>query len=206
MAGPDLRHRMQQAVRGNARRNRSSRPPQEKTALHPPVPRQSTFPNTLAWAIPARLFRVCADALDRDGAGARPLSSTPLTVGVARHRGRRAGRGRPYPRDLLAARRCEPLAAAHPCESLRGTAGAQSGGGRKRAPSSHPAGSCRSSPAQPQSCGNCQPCIEPCWASGKSRSGSFACGRRKLRRGATRIEQGAPRRLLGPNGPRQDRR
>jgi hypothetical protein len=90
LAGPDLRHRMQQAVRGNARRNRSSRPPQEKTALHPPVPWQSNFPNTLRLGDTRSLFSGTRGGPDRDGAGARPhtrhgqLPSTPLTASVLR--------------------------------------------------------------------------------------------------------------------------
>jgi len=51
---------------------------------------RAIFLTRCAWAIPARVFRVCADALDRDGAGARPhtrhgqLPSTPLTASVLR--------------------------------------------------------------------------------------------------------------------------
>ena len=51
---------------------------------------RATFLRRCAWAIPARFFRVRADALDRDGAGARPhtrhgqLPSTPLTASVLR--------------------------------------------------------------------------------------------------------------------------
>ena len=195
MAGPDLRHRMQQAVRGNARRNRSSRPPQENTALHPPVRWQSNFPNTLRLGDTHSLF-----SGTRGRPGSRRCwrsathSSWPTAlhavdgVGVARHRGRRAGRGRPYPRRSPPPRlRCgrQPPAGAHrqcPRESLRMR---NWGGGRKRGTiitpprAAHVRSRAQHKTAKAAAIASLVSSL--CWAGGKSRDrGSFACARRKL--------------------------
>lgn len=211
---------MQQAVRGNARRNRSSRPPQEKTALHPPVPRQSNFPNTLRLGDTREPFSgVRGPPGSRRCWRSATHSSRPTVlhavdgVGVARHRGRRAGRGRPYPRrSPPPRRRCgrQPLAGAHrQCPREKPTRhGGRAIGRRSQARHHHhiPAGgTCPiASPAQKRkSCGNCQPYIEPLLGGRQiSRSGKLRLRKAEaLDAEASRIEQGAPRRLLAAKRP-----
>ena len=159
---------------------------------------RAIFLTRCAWAIPASLFRVCADPLDRDGVGARPhtrhgqLSSTPLTASVLRD----IEGGVPVKADHILAdllrragvaadnRSLVRIANAH-AKSLRGTAGAQSGGGRKRGiiitppRAAHVRSRAQHKSAKAAAIASLISSL--CWAGGKSRDrGSFACARRKL--------------------------
>ena len=217
MAGPDLRHRMQQAVRGNARRNRSSDRLKKRRLYIHLCRGRAIFLTHCAWVIPARLFRVCADALDRDGAGAQPhtrhgqLPSTPLTASVLRD----IEGGVPVEADHILGDLLRGAGVAADNRTLVRIANAHAKAYEARrarnraasAASSQPprAAHVRSrGPAQKRkSCGNCQPCIEPLLGGRQiSRSGKLRLRKAKaLDPEASRIEQGAPRRLLAAKRP-----
>ena len=180
---------------------------------------RAIFLTRCAWAIPTRFFRVRADALDRDGAGARPhtrhgqLPSTPLTASVLRD----IEGGVPVEADHilgdLLPRACvaadnRPLvhianadAKAYEARRARNRAAVASA-----APSSHPRGrhmSDREPSTKPQKLRQL-PALYRAFA---GRAANLAIGEASpaqggsSRLGTSRVVQGVPRRLLAAKRP-----